>query len=114
MKLYIVKYGDIFEYEHFSDTLSLPIINNFIKSIDEVNYPLANSNDIDLIRSSGGTIIYFNRGIESSVCIIDLDFKYHDGEKYQSFDSEMRNRFGSIRLKIKRDLSIDNLLDAKV
>ena len=69
MKIYLVKIGkDILEYELISDNLSLVELNGKLRCWWRINsrllsFPALNNNDCELIKNSGGTVLYRDNDI---------------------------------------------------
>ncbi len=104
--IYLLRYNDnIFDYKKICDEISLTIINPII---NKMGFPLLNGNDIQMLRNSGGTVVYRESG-DVMVWIINLDHK-QDIRIGVILGSELVNIVGSLRESIKRDLVLNNVL----
>lgn len=105
MKLYLAKIGDtIFDYNYIGSNLSILELN---KNADLSSFPKLNNNDFQMIKNSGGTVLYRNNNVIYWLVNIDhiLDEKIG-----VVLGKELTDIVRNIISGIKRDLTINKVL----
>lgn len=104
--IYLVKSGkNTFEYEEICDKISLLVINTIIKSM---NYPHLNSNDMQILRNSGGTVVYRT---SDDIMIWLINIKHEQDIKIVTIlSNELVDIVSNLRNAIKRDLILNKIL----
>jgi hypothetical protein len=104
--IYLVKSGEnTFEYEKICDEISLLILNPIIKGM---NYPHLNSNDIQMLRNSGGTVICKTPD-DIIIWLVNIEHK-QDKEIGIILGNELLDIVSNLRNTIKRDLILNKIL----
>jgi len=99
--------GDsIFKYQHLSNNINLSEINKSLRVI-RPDFPTLNNNDVTMLRSGGGTLIYHQLAFYTY--LIDLDFTFED-DQYKVFSGYLYDKFDSYRKSIKRDMKLNNII----
>ncbi len=136
MNIYKVKLSeDIFEYEFLVNTNSLADITNKLRisffevlkneltnsgnsttsfPYDQFNLDIIssnlNSNDMYLIRSTGGTLLY-KPDSNTSIYLVDLEHRVGNFRDNYDTSDDWESKIGGIISSIKRDLSINNIIN---
>lgn len=106
MNLYKVRFGEkegVFEYHFLIRTNSLKDINSIRK---EHGFGVLNSNDIELLRNCGGTLLYKEDGCWILNYLVDLDFDRYENIDYNQWMSKIKIIVDIIR----RDMKISKVL----
>lgn len=107
MNLYKVKFGEnegVFEYEHIINSSSLLEINRVLKYT-----PILNNNDIEMLHSCGGTVIFKENNSWILHYLIDLDFKKHDPTADVQLKDEWKSKVKFLIDSVKRDIKLNML-----
>lgn len=103
-----VVFGNIFNYEYFSDNINLISLNSKLELIDSTNHnhgkAYLNNADISLLDGVGGCLVY--RYGDVFEYLIDID--YDVCSNYPGLIFDLFRHFRDI---IKRDLQISNILN---
>lgn len=106
MNLYLVKIGDnLFEYEWVSNTSSILELNNNIRLLD---FPKLNNNDSQMIRNSGGTILYKEDNI--LYWLVNIDH-IQDEKIGVILGKELTDIIYNIISGIKRDIKLNSIIE---
>jgi hypothetical protein len=106
MRLYLVKIGDnLFEYEWVSNTSSILELNNNIRLLD---FPKLNNNDSQMIRNSGGTILYKEDNI--LYWLVNIDH-IQDEKIGVILGKELTDIIYNIISGIKRDIKLNSIIE---
>lgn len=120
MRIYKVIVGEnrfeyIFIYSNIVNEINLSEWNKIVRKIDE-RYPILDSNDIYLMRTIGGTVIYRDNN-EDLTYLIDMDFmrsqfqpKLAATHRNTLQDPYLYDKFESFRKSIKRDMELNEVL----
>jgi hypothetical protein len=104
--IYLVKSGEnTFEYEKICDEISLLILNPIIKGM---NYPNLNGNDIQMLKNSGGTVVY-RTSDDVMIWLINIEHE-QDRKIGDILDNELLSIISNLRSTIKRDLILNKIL----
>lgn len=108
MNLYLVKIGDnLFEYEWVSNTSSILELNNNIRLLD---FPKLNNDDSQMIRNSGGTILYKEDNI--LYWLVNIDH-IQDEKIGVILGKELTDIVYNIISGIKRDIKLNSIIITK-
>lgn len=106
MNLYLVKIGDnLFEYECVSNTDSILELNNNIRLLD---FPKLNNNDSQMIRNSGGTVLYREDNI--LYWLVNIDH-IQDEKIGVILGKELTDKIYNIISGIKRDIKLNSIIE---
>ena len=105
MNLYLVKIGDnLFEYEWVSNTSSILELNNNIRLLD---FPKLNNIDSQMIRNSGGTVLYREDNI--LYWLVNIDH-IQDEKIGVILGKELTDIIQNIISRIKRDIKLNSIM----
>ena len=112
MNIWIVRLGDdIFEYSKFIKTDSLFEINSKLKTFDfsdvsQKGTHILNGNDMSLLRTIGGTVIFKEEHDWIINYLVDIDFNGDVDNKGE----EIFFKFSDIRKSVLRDIKIGEII----
>jgi hypothetical protein len=104
--IYLVKSGEnTFEYDWICDEISLLVLNPIIKGM---NYPHLNGNDIQILRNSGGTVVYRTPD-DIMVWLVNIEHE-QDKEIGIILGNELLDIVSNLRNTIKRNIKLNTIL----
>jgi hypothetical protein len=119
MNIYKVRFGEeegVFEYDHIINSSSLFEINKVLRSSNtfatnsigkEYPLPSLNNNDMELMQSCGGTVIFMEDNSWIIHYLIDLDFKKHDPTADVQLKDEWKSKVRFLIESVKRDIKLN-------
>lgn len=110
MNLYKVRFGEeegVFEYEFLTNSSSLFEINKILKSSQLISWGLIlTSNDMELISSCGGTVLFRENDSWIINYLIDLDFEKYDTSADVQLKNEWKEKIRGLIGSVRRDIKL--------
>ena len=96
--IYLVKLSnDNLEYEYICDRLSLRTLNKELSD----RYPILGSNDYELLKYAGGTVVYREVNPEKFVWIINLNHECNSFYRGRPISENIFNMIDAVKRDIK-------------
>lgn len=120
MNLYKVRFGEeenVFEYEFLTNSSSLFEINKILKpstnkTLDHfltslnLTHRALTSNDMELIKSCGGTVLFKENDCWIINYLIDLDFEKYDPSADVQLKNDWREKVRGLIESVRRDIKL--------